>query len=319
VVTATPEGLVRAINVLANGGLAVIPTETVYGLAADATNAEAVARIFAAKGRPRINPLIIHLADAADAAQHAQLGPKAQALAEAFWPGPLTLVVLRRPDSPVAELACAGLDTIALRTPALPVAREIIRRLGRPLAAPSANLSGRLSTTTADDAAEDLSAAADLILDAGASPHGLESTIVGLPSHGPPRLLRPGAVPRESIEAIIGPLETPASGQGLQAPGMMASHYAPLARLRLNAALPAPGEAFLAFGPNAPDTPLLPNANLSPSGNLVEAAAQLYRLLRKLDAAGPAVIAVAPIPNIGLGEAINDRLARASAPRPGQF
>jgi L-threonylcarbamoyladenylate synthase len=261
--------------------------------------------------------LIVHLAEPKEAALHARLDGKAKALLEAFWPGPLTLVCPRLAESTVAELACAGLDTIALRAPAHAVAREAIRRLGRPIAAPSANLSGRLSTTTADDAAEDLSAAADLILDAGASSHGLESTIVGFPAVGPAQLLRPGAIPRENIEAVIGPLA--AGGEGVKAPGMLASHYAPLARLRLNASAPGPGEAYLGFGPNAPQTSLMPSANLSPDGNLVEAAATLYRLLRQLDAAGPDVISVAPIPNIGLGEAINDRLARAAAPRPDAF
>jgi L-threonylcarbamoyladenylate synthase len=298
-----------AADALRAGELVIFPTETVYGLGCDAANPQAVAKLFAAKGRPRFNPLIAHVLDIAAARQEADLPPLAAALAEKFWPGPLTLVARRRPDSAVAELACAGLATIALRAPAHPVARELLAAFGGSVAAPSANRSGKLSTTSAAHAAEDLGDAVSVVLDAGDSPIGIESTIVSVRDDGRAVLLRPGAIAREEIEAIAGPLETPAGG--VQAPGMLESHYAPRARLRLDAAAPRAEEAYLAFGAPAPAG----GASLSVSGDLVEAAANLYAALRTLDARGAETIAVAPIPATGLGEAIRDRLARAAAPR----
>lgn len=284
-----------------------MPTETVYGLAGDATNPQAVAAIYATKGRPRFNPLIAHVSGHEDARRHGVFDPRADALAEAFWPGPLTLVLPRRQDSPVADLACAGLASIALRAPAHPLARALIEAAGRPLAAPSANRSGRLSPTTAEDADAEFGGAVPT-LDGGPSRAGLESTIVALPPDAPAALLRPGAIPRAAIEALIGALSAPAPG-AVNAPGMLSSHYAPRAAVRLNATDRRSGERLLGFGPIAGDL------NLSPSGDLQEAAARLYAALRALDAQNPETIAVAPIPQDGLGEAINDRLARAAAPR----
>lgn len=309
IVPATDANIARAAEALAAGRLIVMPTETVYGLACDAANPSAVARVFEAKGRPRFNPLIAHVADLAAAEREADLPEPALRLAARFWPGPLTLVAPRRAGAMTAELACAGLTTIALRAPSHPVARALLAAFGKPMAAPSANRSGRVSPTTAAHAEAELGDAVDLILDGGPSAHGLESTIVGF-GGGAPVLLRPGAVAREEIEAIIGPLNAPQAGT-IAAPGMLTSHYAPQAALRLNAAQPAPGETYLGFGPGAPPDAL----NLSPGGDLTEAAANLYAHLRTLDAAGATTIAVAPIPESGLGEAINDRLRRAAAPR----
>lgn len=299
----------RAAAVLRAGGLVIFPTETVYGVGCDATNAAAVARLYAAKGRPHFNPLIAHVLDLAAAEGEAVLHPVARSLAERFWPGPLSLVAPRRAQSSVAELACAGLATIALRAPAHPVARALLAAFGKPITAPSANRSGRVSATTAAHAAEELGADAGAVLDAGASPIGLESTIVSVDAAGAATLLRVGAITREQIEAVAGPLV--ASRGGIEAPGMMQSHYAPRAGMRLDAEAPRAGEAYLAFGAPAPAGGL----TLSVSGDLVEAAANLYAHLRSLDAAGAEVIAVAPIPAHGLGEAIRDRLARAAAPR----
>ncbi len=302
--------IARAAEILHAGGLVVFPTETVYGLGGDAANPRAVARIFEAKGRPRLNPLIAHVPDLAEADRHAHLHPKARTLAERFWPGPLTLVAPRRADSSVAELACAGLATIALRAPAHPMARELLAAFGKPIAAPSANRSGHVSATTAQHAAADLGDRVDLVLDAGPCPIGLESTIVAIADDGAATLLRAGAVARADIEALVGPLGVP-QRDAVSAPGMLESHYAPRARLRLDAAAPRAGEAYLAFG-----APAAPNGlTLSASGDLVEAAANLYACLRALDASGANAIAVAPIPAHGLGEAIRDRLARAAAPR----
>lgn len=302
--------LARAAEILSAGGLVVFPTETVYGLGADATNPRAVARIFEAKGRPHFNPLIAHVLGLDEAEREAELPDAARRLAEAFWPGPFTLVVPRRADSQVVELACAGLATIALRAPAHPLARDLLKAFGKPIVAPSANRSGHVSATTAQHAAHDLGGRVDLVLDGGPCPIGLESTIVAVDESGACTLLRPGAIDRADIERVIGALATPASS-AVQAPGMLESHYAPRARLRLDADAPRPGEAYLAFGP-APDGA----TTLSASGDLVEAAANLYAVLRALDATGAEVIAVAPIPPLGLGEAIRDRLARAAAPRP---
>lgn len=303
-----PEALAEAAAILSRGGLVAIPTETVYGLAADATNGAAVARVFAAKGRPSFNPLIAHAADLAAARGLGAFGAAAERLAAAFWPGPLTLVVPRAQACPVSLLATAGLDTIAVRVPAHGAAQALLARLPFPLAAPSANRSGRVSPTTAAHVAEELGGAVDLILDGGPCGVGVESTVIAAPAEGACALLRPGGVPREAIEALAGPLAGAAAG--IQSPGMLPSHYAPAARLRLEAARPEPGEAFLAFGPAAPTGAL----NLSPAGDLAEAAANLFAFLRRLDREAQA-IAVAPIPREGLGEAINDRLARAAAPR----
>lgn len=302
--------IARGAEILRAGGLVVFPTETVYGVGADATNPHAVARIFAAKGRPQFNPLISHVLGLADAERHAALHPKARALIEAFWPGPLTIVAPRRADSPVAELACAGLATIALRSPSHPLARELLAAFGGPVVAPSANRSGHVSATTAAHAADDLEGVVDLILDGGASDVGLESTIVAIDKDGRATLLRPGAIGREAIEGITGTLAAPSSG-AIAAPGMMESHYAPRARIVLDAATPPPGAAYLAFGAPAPANGL----TLSAAGDLTEAAANLYAHLRALDATGADTIAVAPIPGSGLAEAIRDRLARAAAPR----
>jgi L-threonylcarbamoyladenylate synthase len=303
----------RAAEILRAGGLVVFPTETVYGLGGDAANPMAVARIFEAKGRPRFNPLIAHVPGLAEAERHARLHPIARALAERFWPGPLTIVAPREPNSDVAELACAGLSTIALRAPAHPMARALLAAFGKPIVAPSANRSGHVSATTAQHAAEDLGAAVDLVLDAGPTPIGLESTIVAIDDDGRAALLRPGAIARDVIEMITGPLEAPEHG-AVASPGMLERHYAPRARLRLDADAPREGDVYLAFGAPAPPHGL----TLSATGDLVEAAANLYAHLRALDASGAQTIAVAPIPAQGLGEAIRDRLARAAAPKIGK-
>jgi len=305
---------------LLRGDLVAVPTETVYGLAADATNGEAVARIYEAKGRPSFNPLISHVASRAMADSQGLFNENATKLAEAFWPGPLTLVVPKRRSSPISDLATAGLETVALRVPAGPVMRFLAEKTGRPLAAPSANRSGRISPTRAEDAVADLERSLSFVVDAGPCSVGIESTIVGL-TDGVPRLLRPGGIARENIEKVLGsPLEGPSAGaraDAPQAPGMLSSHYAPNARMILNAKEAAPGEALLSFGP----TPL-PGAeeaaaevNLSPSGDLTEAAANLFGAMRTLDASGAGTIRVQFIPSLGLGEAINDRLLRAAAPR----
>ncbi len=301
--------LARAAELIRAGGLVAFPTETVYGLGCDATNSMAVARLYAVKGRPQFNPLIVHILNTVDALVHGDLPAPALQLAAAFWPGPLTLVAPRKAGSPVAELACAGLATVALRAPAHPLARALLEASALPIAAPSANRSGRLSPTTAEHVREELGDAVDLILDGGPCEHGVESTIIAFDAGPRGRLLRPGAVARPAIEAIVGPLLAPRDG--VAAPGMLASHYAPTAQLRLNAEAPLPGEVYLSFG--APPPP--GGATLSLRGDLVEAAANLYAALRALDASGARTIAVAPIPSSGLGEAINDRLARAAAPR----
>jgi L-threonylcarbamoyladenylate synthase len=302
--------IARAAQALKSGALVAFPTETVYGLGADAGNATAVARLYAAKGRPQFNPLIAHVLDLEAARRHAAFGAEAEALARRFWPGPLTLVLPRRETSTVAELACAGLASIALRAPSHPIARSLLTAFGGAIVAPSANRSGHVSATHPAHVAADLGREVDVILDGGASPMGLESAIVALDDGAPPTLLRPGAIPRELIETIVGPLAAPQAGS-IAAPGMLESHYAPRARLRLDAIAPRPGEVYLAFASTAPANGL----SLSPSGDLVEAAANLYAHLRALDAAGADAIAVAPIPGRGLGEAIRDRLARAAAPR----
>lgn len=311
------QSIAEAAALLRDGRLVAFPTETVYGLGADATQGRAVAAIYEAKGRPRFNPLIAHVADVAAAAALAEMGATARCLAEAFWPGPLTLVMPHRPTSPVASLVTAGLDTIAVRVPSHPVALDLLRAVGRPVAAPSANRSGHVSATTAGHVAADLGASVALILDAGPTPHGIESTILDI-AGSEPLLLRPGAVTAEAIAAVLGAIPRPVQPIAADcptAPGQLESHYAPGLPVRLAATSPRTGEAFLAFGPYAPayDGPLL---NLSPRGDLAEAAANLFAALRRLDKSGAAGLAVMPIPEQGLGAAINDRLRRAAAPRP---
>ena len=298
----------QAAAILRDGGLVAFPTETVYGLGADATNGKAVAAIFAAKGRPSFNPLIVHVKDSAAAESLVTFNPVARTLAQAFWPGALTLVLPRRADSPLSLLVSAGLDNVALRVPAHPVAMQLIAEAGKPVAAPSANASGRVSPTTAAHVAEELGDRVDLILDGGASPLGVESTVIGF-EDGKPVLLRPGGVARADIERLTGPLAASASTK-VQSPGQLESHYAPRARLRLDARTAGPGEVLLAFGADAPAGAM----NLSLTGDLKEAAANLFAMLRNLDT-GTDAIAVMPVPHSGLGEAINDRLARAAAPR----
>jgi L-threonylcarbamoyladenylate synthase len=296
-----------AADALAAGDLIILPTETVYGLAADAANRAAVARLYEAKGRPRFNPLIAHVADWTMAAQVAALDERARRLAEAFWPGPITFVAPIADASLVCDLARAGLDTVAVRAPAHQMARAVIGAFGAPIVAPSANRSGRPSPTTFADAIAETGPAATVALDGGACAIGLESSVVAL-LDGPPRLLRPGAVTRAQIEALIGPLAE-AEADARRSPGRLTRHYAPNAPLRLDADEPRPGEAYLAFG-SAPVGGAV--FNLSASSDLAEAAAGLFSTLRAADALAPAAIAVAPIPNWGLGEAINDRLRRAA-------
>jgi L-threonylcarbamoyladenylate synthase len=308
-------------RVLGDGGLVAFPTETVYGLGADATNAAAVAGIYQAKGRPMFNPLISHVGDLDQARRIGVFGAEAAALATAFWPGPLTLVVPKTKDCPVAELATAGLETIAIRVPAHPIAREILNAFGRPVVAPSANLSGHVSPTTAAHVESDLSGRIDLIVDGGPVEVGVESTIVGC--FDEPVLLRPGGLPREEIERVLGralvqlPHDAASDSAQPLAPGMLASHYAPRTKVRLNATSIEPGEALLAFGSSPPPGASGAAAvlNLSARSNVAEAAANLFGYLRALDAKQASTIAVMPIPNEGLGEAINDRLRRAAIGR----
>lgn len=305
----------EAAAVIRRGGLVAMPTETVYGLAADATNDDAVARIFEAKGRPQFNPLIIHVSGSEMAKRYVEFPPLAKKLAGAFWPGPLTLVLPRREDSGLSLLVSAGLYTVGARMPDHPVAQALIKKVDRPLAAPSANRSGTISPTIAAHVKASLGDKFDFILDGGACPVGLESTIVKVDGENA-SLLRPGGIARADIERVIGkPLENAASGS-IEAPGMMTSHYAPDATLRLNATEQRPGEAFLGFGDIAGGEHAL---NLSSAGNLREAAANLFKHLHTLDrmaaAHGLKTIACAPIPVEGLGEAINDRLKRAAAAR----
>ena len=311
-------GLARAADILRGGGLVAFPTETVYGLGADATDAEAVAGIYAAKERPSFNPLISHLDSFESARSQGLFDEIATRLAEAFWPGPLTLVVPVAPSCTVSDLARAGLDSVGLRVPAHPLAHALLERTGRPVAAPSANRSGRVSPTDADHVLGDLDGRIDAVLDGGAAQVGVESTIVSCLG-GTPRLLRPGGVPREALGALIG-MKLEAGGEAGTsplAPGMLASHYAPRAQVRLNATSIQPGEAAMLFGPGAPQGTQAAKAalNLSKNGDLVEAAAHLFSYLRQLDASGATTIAVSPIPETGLGEAINDRLRRAAADR----
>ncbi len=318
---AGPDAAAAAAHCLAAGGLVAFPTETVYGLGADATDGAAVARLYAAKGRPAFNPLIAHVADAGRARALAAFDAAAAKLADAFWPGPLTLVLPKTPDCPVSELATAGLDSVAVRVPGHPVARDILNAFGRPVVAPSANRSGHVSPTTAGHVMADLRGRIDLIVDGGPAAVGVESTIVACLDRRP-ALLRPGGVPREAIERVLGarladPPAGPTDPDAPLAPGMLASHYAPKAVVRLGATDVRDGEALLAFGPQPTNlaTRAVKTLNLSPAGDLVEAAANLFAHLRAFDAAGATAIAVMPVPREGLGEAINDRLARAAAPK----
>ena len=298
----------EAARILLAGGLVAVPTETVYGVAADATNGAAVAAIFTAKGRPSFNPLICHVASVAMAESLADFTPLARRLAERFWPGPLTLVLPRKPDCPVHDLATAGLPSIGLRIPQHIATLEIISRVGRPLAAPSANPSEQLSPTTAAHVATGLGPRIDLIVDGGAAIAGVESTIIA-PGESHAVMLRPGAIARSDIELLTGPLRSPEASEGILAPGMMKRHNAPRARLRMDASHAESGEAFLAFG--SPPPGVLPSLNLSIRGDLIEAASNLFAMLRTLDESH-AMIAVQTIPKAGLGEAINDRLRRGT-------
>jgi L-threonylcarbamoyladenylate synthase len=310
-----------AVRCLGAGGLAAFPTETVYGLGADASNGQAVARLYEAKGRPAFNPLIATVVDLAAARALAGFSADAALLAEAFWPGPLTLVLPKAAACPVVDLATAGLDSIAVRVPSHIVARAIVGGFGKPVVAPSANRSGHVSPTTAAHVLADLGGRIDLIVDGGATPVGVESTIIACLDE--PAMLRPGGLPREAIERALNrplaqlPAETAMADDAPLAPGMLASHYAPRTPLRLDASAVAVGECLLAFGPN-----FIPGSeramrvlNLSQRGDLIEAATNLFSHLRALDGEGANMIAVMPVPHEGLGEAINDRLLRAAAPR----
>ena len=322
VLAADAEGIARAAALLRAGALVAFGTETVYGLGADATDAAAVASVFDAKGRPHFNPLICHYPDAEAAFAHVEPTPQARRLAAAFWPGPLTMVLPRRAGCPVALLAGAGLETLAVRVPAHPVARALLRAVGRPVAAPSANRSGQVSPSTAQHVLAGLSGRIAAVLDCGPCPVGVESTVLDLTG---PRavLLRPGGVEAEAIEALIGPVGRPIppaaaeAARGLRSPGLLVSHYAPSLPVRIDAVSVAPDEALLAFGPALPGAAVA--FNLSETGDLTEAAARLFAGLRWLDAEGTrrgvARIAAMPVPARGLGLAINDRLQRAAAPR----
>lgn len=295
----------KAAQALAKGGLVILPTETVYGLAADASNAIAVAAIYEAKGRPSFNPLIAHVADVGAAAKIALLDDRALALAAAFWPGPLTIVAPILDRDAVCDLARAGLDTVAVRVPGHPLAREVLAAFGGPVVAPSANISGRPSPTTYTDAVEETGSYATVTLDGGDCAVGIESTVVSALPGDPLRLLRPGSVTRGQIEDVAGPLAD-AEDDAKRSPGRLTRHYAPNAPLRLGVSAPLPNEAFIGFG--AMDCDI----NLSPSRDLHEAAANLFSALRAADRLNPVAIAVASIPQHGLGEAINDRLKRAA-------
>jgi L-threonylcarbamoyladenylate synthase len=317
ILTADGQAIAKGAAILRAGGLVAMPTETVYGLAGDATSERAVASIYAAKDRPVFNPLIAHVLDIEAASREALFDAHASALAQAFWPGPLTLVAPLGAQSRISQLARAGLNSVALRAPSHAVARALIEAAGVPLVAPSANRSGRVSSTSAAHVAADLVGRIDLILDAGPTSVGVESTIVAC-LDGAPRLLRHGAIPREAIEAVLGfalGAHHPPAGEAPLAPGLLASHYAPRAAVRLEAREAARFEAALDFGGALRNSDAGARRDLSPTSDLVEAAANLFAYLRDLDATGLRAIAVAPIPTHGLGAAINDRLRRAAAPR----
>jgi L-threonylcarbamoyladenylate synthase len=318
ILPATGEAIARAAELLRAGALVAFATETVYGLGGDATNAAAVAAIFAAKGRPRFNPLICHYRNETAAFRDVMPNELARRLAAAFWPGPLTLVLPRRPDSRVALIAGAGLDTLAVRVPVHRDALALLAAVGRPVAAPSANRSGHVSPTTASHVLEGLRGRIAAVLDSGSCPVGVESTVLDL-SGVTPRLLRPGGVTQETIEAEIGPILTGASigGEPVRSPGQLTSHYAPMLPVRMDATSVGADEAQLAFGPPLPGAAI--EFQLSESADLVEAAARLFDALRWLDAEGQRrgarTIAAMPVPDSGIGRAINDRLRRAAAPR----
>jgi L-threonylcarbamoyladenylate synthase len=311
----------EAVRCLTAGGLVAFPTETVYGLGADATNGQAVARLYEAKGRPAFNPLIAHVVDVEAARALGRFSSDAERLAQAFWPGPLTLVLPKTAACPVADLATAGLDSIAVRVPSHVMARALLEAFGKPVVAPSANRSGHVSPTTAAHVLADLGGRIELIVDGGSTTVGVESTVVACLDE--PVMLRPGGVPRHAVErALAKPLARRTAGVTMGddaplAPGMLTSHYAPRTPLRLDAGRVEDGEALLAFGPKLAERheQAVRVVNLSPRGDLIEAAANLFSHLRALDGAGAKTIAVIPIPHDGLGEAINDRLARAAAPR----
>ncbi|WP_022729554.1 L-threonylcarbamoyladenylate synthase [Fodinicurvata sediminis] len=310
----SPQDIAKAAELLQQGELVSFATETVYGLGGNARDDQAVAGIFEAKGRPRFNPLIVHFPDRQAAAQEVLFSPMALELAEAFWPGPLTLVLPRREDSRISLLCSAGLDTLAVRVPAPETARTLLRMADCPVAAPSANRAGKISPTRAEHVMDELSRRIAAVLDDGACTIGVESTVVSLADERP-SLLRPGGLAREELENLLGaPLELPVADSPVASPGMLRSHYAPQAILRLNATSVGAEEAYLAFG-SEPEDKGKACFNLSPAGDLREAAANLFAALRELDRSGISMIAVAPIPDTGLGQAINDRLQRAAAPR----
>ncbi len=316
IVAATKDAIERAARELAKGEIVAIPTETVYGLGANALDGAAIANVFAAKDRPRFNPLIVHVLGSTEAETYAEVNATARELMDAFWPGPLTLVLPRKVGCPISELASAGLGTIALRAPSHPVARALLAAVKLPIAAPSANRSGRVSPTTAAHVEAELGELPAMILDGGPCALGLESTVLGIdgdPRAGKVTLLRLGALPREAVETVLDyTLARPGDGAHPTSPGQLAVHYAPSTPIRLDVTAPHKGEALLAFGADAPDF-AGPTINLSQRGDLNEAAANFFAALRGLDASGATAIAVMPIPNEGLGEAINDRLHRAAA------
>ncbi len=315
---ADPAGITLAAGVLRQGGLVAFPTETVYGLGALATEDQAIARVFEAKGRPAVNPLILHVATTAAGRALAVFDDRAEALAAAFWPGPLTLILPLRESAGIAPRAVAGLETVAVRVPGHATAQALLAQVGGPVAAPSANRSGRVSPTTAAHVLADLDGRIDLILDDGPVPIGVESTVLDLSRPGQVGLLRPGGLTRAAIEAVAGPLEDPATapGEPVRSPGLLLRHYAPRTPLRLGATDVAADEALLAFGP-APPGGAMATRNLSASADLAEAAHNLYAMLRELDAAGARRIAVMQLPATGLGEALADRLRRAAETPPG--
>ena len=309
-----PGAIAGAAEILRGGGLVAFPTETVYGLGADATDDRAVARVFEAKNRPEFNPLIVHVPDIAAARSLVEWTDAAQALAARFWPGPLSLVLPRLPDCPVSKLAAAGLPTLAVRTPLGAAARALLKEAGRPVAAPSANPAGAVSPTRAEHVVDMLGDAVDLVLDDGPCAVGIESTVLDLGGETP-ALLRPGGLPAEEIEALTGRLARQGDPDTPRSPGQLASHYAPALPLRIGAGDPGPGEALLSFGPDTPSGAAA-ERNLSASGNPVEAAANLFAALHALDRSGCTGILAMPVPETGLGRAIMDRLRRAAAPRP---
>jgi L-threonylcarbamoyladenylate synthase len=305
ILPADDAAITAAMELLRSGRIVAIPTETVYGLAADASNADAVAKIYAAKGRPDFNPLIVHVADQSAAENLAEFSPMAHQLAQAFWPGPLTLVLPLRPDADIAGAVTAGLPTIALRCPAHPVMQALLKKTGLNIAAPSANKSGGISPTRAEHVLAGLGGAVPMILDGGPCSAGLESTIVAVRDNGW-QILRPGPVTSAEIERVLGTSPLAASGDNIEAPGQLASHYAPSKAVRLNAIQQEPGEWHIGFGA------IEGNDNLSASGDLAQAAANLFEALHRADASAALSISVAPIPHEGIGVAINDRLQRAS-------